>query len=596
MNKQDPAGTGPHAPNSPSLHSNSPSAPANTNPLTSSASADRGLAENGTRWMRLTTDGRRLKELVRAGYFWLKHNEKVVNDYNVYPVPDGDTGTNMMHTMRSAWEAIANLDEPNVGRMAKAVANGALRGSRGNSGIILSQLWRGFARSLEGKDVMDAQDMVLAFKESARTAYGGVSTPVEGTILTVARETAEGVEHAARNTHDTRALLGIAVQSADASVQRTPTLLKILKEAGVVDSGGYGLLIILSGMRRFLDGLPTELNSAEKISATDETRTDSHTGLPIQEGGWGYDVQYLIYAPRGRTLNVNAVRAAIEAMGDCPLVIGDEEVVKVHVHVPDPGVPISYGAQLGSLRDVVVEDMQAQSESFGEGKAVAAEEPLPEADIAVVAVASGAGLVRMFKDIGVRIVIEGGQTMNPSVDDFLNAIQKANARHVILLPNNGNIVMTAQQAAELSPVPAQVVPTKTLPQGIAAAISFNYTGSLDENTSNMVASLSRVTTGEITTSTRNVTINGVTVRDGQVIGLINDKLAVAGADVPDTLLDLLQKADAASHELITLYYGNGLTANDAEQVAEQVRATYPNQQVDVYAGDQPHYWFVIGIE
>jgi len=596
MNKQDPAGTGPHAPNSPSLHSNSPSAPANTNPLTSSASEDSGLAETGTRWMRLTTDGRRLKELVRAGYFWLKHNEKVVNDYNVYPVPDGDTGTNMMHTMRSAWEAIANLDEPNVGRMAKAVANGALRGSRGNSGIILSQLWRGFARSLEGKDVMDAQDMVLAFKESARTAYGGVSTPVEGTILTVARETAEGVEHAARNTHDTRALLGIAVQSADASVQRTPTLLKILKEAGVVDSGGYGLLIILSGMRRFLDGLPTELNSAEKISATDETRTDSHTGLPIQEGGWGYDVQYLIYAPRGRTLNVNAVRAAIEAMGDCPLVIGDEEVVKVHVHVPDPGVPISYGAQLGSLRDVVVEDMQAQSESFGEGKAVAAEEPLPEADIAVVAVASGAGLVRMFKDIGVRIVIEGGQTMNPSVDDFLNAIQKANARHVILLPNNGNIVMTAQQAAELSPVPAQVVPTKTLPQGIAAAISFNYTGSLDENTSNMVASLSRVTTGEITTSTRNVTINGVTVRDGQVIGLINDKLAVAGADVPDTLLDLLQKADAASHELITLYYGNGLTANDAEQVAEQVRATYPNQQVDVYAGDQPHYWFVIGIE
>ena len=331
-------------------------------------------------------------------------------------------------------------------------------------------------------------------------------------------------------------------------------------------------------------------------SRTDSAHTDSHTGLPIQEGGWGYDVQYLIYAPRGRALNMNAIRAAIEAMGDCPLVMGDEAVVKVHVHVPDPGVPISFGAQHGSLRDVVVEDMQAQSESFGEAKAEFADEPLPEVEIATIAVASGAGLVRMLKDIGVRVVIEGGQTMNPSVDDFLNAIQKANAQHVILLPNNGNIVMTAQQAAELSPVPAKVVPTKTLPQGIAAAISFNHAGNLDENADNMAESSRRVTTGEITTSTRNVTINDVSVRDGQVIGLINDKLAVAGEGVSDTLLALLNKTDAANHELITLYYGNGLTAADAEQVAEQVRAAYPNQQVDVYAGDQPHYWFVIGIE
>ena len=591
MNNQDPATAGPNAHNSSSLHSTSQTVPPQAGQATPQA-AD-------SRWMRLTTDGRRLKELVRAGYYWLKHNEKIVNDYNVYPVPDGDTGTNMMHTMRAAWEAIASLDEPNVGRMAKAVANGALRGSRGNSGIILSQLWRGFARSLDGKDVMDAQDMVIAFKESARTAYGGVSMPVEGTILTVARETAEGVENASRNTHDTRALLNVAVQAADASVQRTPTLLKILKEAGVVDSGGYGLLVILSGMQRFLDGLPTDVDDKaanHAQSASDDARTDSHTGLPIQEGGWGYDVQYLIYAPRGCALNVEAVRAAIEAMGDCPLVIGDEDVVKVHVHVPDPGVPISYCAQLGSLRDVVVEDMQAQSEEFGEAKAESSEEIHPEADIAMIAVASGAGLVRLLKDIGVRIVIEGGQTMNPSVEDFLNAIQKANARQVILLPNNGNIVMTAQQAAELSPVPTQVVPTKTIPQGIAAAISFNATGSLDENSSNMVESLSRVTTGEITISTRNVTINGVSVRDGQVIGLINDKLAVAGEAVPDTLLALLDKTNAASHELITLYYGNGLTTADANVVATQVRAMYPNQQVDVYAGDQPHYWFVIGIE
>jgi hypothetical protein len=330
-------------------------------------------------------------------------------------------------------------------------------------------------------------------------------------------------------------------------------------------------------------------------------KKDSHTGLPMppeQEGGWGYDVQYLIYAPRGAKLDVSAIRKDIEAMGDCPLVMGDEDIVKVHVHVPDPGVAISYGVKHGSLRDVVVEDMQAQSEEFGEKKTEdrKQEAEFPEADVAIIAVASGAGLVRTFKDIGVRIVIEGGQTMNPSVDDFLNAIHSANAKSLVLLPNNGNIVMTAQQAAQMSEIPAKVVPTKTLPQGIAAAIAFNFSGGLDDNAANMTESAKRVTTGEITVSTRNVTINDVTVRDGQIIGLINDKLAVAGEGIADTLLALLEKADAASQELITLYYGNGTTAEQAEVMAEQVRTVYPNQQVDVYEGGQPHYWYVVGIE
>jgi hypothetical protein len=553
--------------------------------------------------MRLTTDGQRFKALVRAGYLWLKQNEGTVNNLNVYPVPDGDTGTNMMHTMRSAWEAIANLENANVGAVAKAVSNGALRGSRGNSGIILSQLWRGFAKSLDGKEVMDAVDMVAAFKEAAKTAYGGVSTPVEGTILTVARETAEALEYASKSTHDTRALFETAVSACNDSVQRTPTLLKILKDAGVVDSGGYGLYVILSGILRELNGQPIE-------DVASDVKKDSHTGLPMppeQEGGWGYDVQYLIYAPRGTKLDVSTIRKDIEAMGDCPLVMGDEDIVKVHVHVPDPGVAISYGVTHGSLRDVVVEDMQAQSEEFGEKKTEDStatgqsrsqkpETGFPEVEVAMIAVASGAGLVRTFKDIGVRIVIEGGQTMNPSVDDFLDAINKANAKSLVLLPNNGNIVMTAQQAAQLSEVPVKVVPTKTLPQGIAAAIAFNFAGGLDENATGMTESAKQVTTGEITISTRNVTINDVTVRDGQIIGLINDKLAVAGEGIGDTLMALLEKADAASHELITLYYGNGTTAAEAEAMAEQVRAVYPNQQVDVYEGGQPHYWYVVGIE
>jgi hypothetical protein len=554
-----------------------------------------GLPDSNSRpnRARLTMDGRRLKELVKAGYLWLRQQEEVVNGYNVYPVPDGDTGTNMMHTMRSAWEAIANMDEPHVGTVAKAVSNGALRGSRGNSGIILSQLWRGFARSLDHKDVCDAQDLAAAFKEAAKTAYAGVSTPVEGTILTVGRETAEAVELAAHHTHDMRKLLEVAKAESYEAVQRTPNLLKILKDAGVIDSGGYGLHVILEGMWRLVNNLPVE-DGSRAVSALN--RGIGAEAELQQEGGWGYDVQYLIYARTGASLDVTRIRADIEAMGECPLVMGDEAIVKVHVHVPDPGVAISYGAALGSLRDVVVEDMQAQSEAFVPQNVTPPEESLPEVETAMIAVASGDGLVRAFKDVGARIVIEGGQTMNPSVDDFLNAIRRANARSVILLPNNGNIVMTAQQAAGLSDIPATVVPTKTIPQGVAAAIAFNFTAGADENVEAMRDAASRVTTGEITTSTRNVTINGVSVRDGQTIGLINDKLAVAGEGVEDTLLALLAQTDAAERELITLYHGNGMSDADAQAIAAKVRAAYPAQQVDLIPGLQPHYFFVVGIE
>ena len=578
------------------------------NPLADSTSPDNptatsaDVAQTGRqpyRRMRLTIDGRRLRELVRAGYFWLKQQEEVVNNLNVYPVPDGDTGTNMMHTMRAAWEAVVNLDEPHIGRLAKAVSSGALRGSRGNSGIILSQLWRGFARSLDGKEVMDAHDMAAAFREASKTAYSGVSTPVEGTILTVSRETADAVEYGAKDTFDMRRLMTIASEAAFDSVQRTPNLLKILKEAGVVDSGGYGLYVILAGMVRHLNGQPVDEDVAVTRTAS---ATSAEHGLPQQAGGWGYDVQYLIYAPKGQALDVQAVRRDIEAMGDCPLVMGDVDVVKVHVHVPDPGVPISYGAKLGSLRDVVVEDMQAQSEEFGDDKAhasgqkAASSEPLAEVDVAFVTVASGEGIANTFKDIGARVVIAGGQTMNPSVDDFLIAIKQAHAKHTVLLPNNGNIVMTAQQAAQLSELPATVVPTKTIPQGIAAAIAFNFGGDVDSNISAMNAASQRVITGEVTLSTRNVTLNGVTVRDGQTIGLINDKLAVGGESPLETLLATLEKAGAASHELITLYYGNNVTQAEAESVTARVRAAYPDQQVDLYMGGQPHYYYIAGIE
>jgi DAK2 domain fusion protein YloV len=541
---------------------------------------------------RLTVDGRRLKELVRAAYLWLQQREEVVNSYNVYPVPDGDTGTNMMHTMRSAWEAIANLDEPNIGLVARAISNGALRGSRGNSGIILSQLWRGFARSLDRKEICDAQDLAAAMKEAAKTAYSGVSTPVEGTILTVARETAEAVEAAARHTHDMRQLLTIAKEAAYESVQRTPSLLRILKEAGVIDSGGYGLFVILEGMWRLVNGMPVEGEAS--LMQSNRMNTSAHLE---REGGWGYDVQYLIYARAGQRLNVEQIRADIEAMGECPLVLGDESIVKVHVHVSDPGIPLSYGARLGSLRNVVVEDMQAQSEAFAAQQRTApTEETLAPVEVAVIAVASGRGVVRAFKEAGVRIVVEGGQTMNPSVEDFLTAIQQAKARSVILLPNNSNILMTAQQAAALSEVQTFIVPTRTIAQGIAAAIAFNPQASAVENANAMSEAAQRVRTGEITISTRDATIDGLSVRAGQIIGLLDDKLVVAEDTVAGALLALLRRADADKYELIMLFYGNGLSQTDAETIADAVRQTYPAQQIELIAGDQPHYYFIVSIE
>jgi DAK2 domain fusion protein YloV len=541
---------------------------------------------------RLTVDGRRLKELVRAAYLWLQQREEVVNGYNVYPVPDGDTGTNMMHTMRSAWEAIANLDEPNIGLVARAISNGALRGSRGNSGIILSQLWRGFARSLDRKEICDAQDLVAAMKEAAKTAYSGVSTPVEGTILTVARETAEAVEAAAQHTHDLRQLLTIAKEAAYESVQRTPSLLKILREAGVIDSGGYGLFVILEGMWRLVNGMPVE----GQASLTQSNRTNTPAHLE-REGGWGYDVQYLIYARSGQRLNVEQIRADIEAMGECPLVLGDESIVKVHVHVSDPGIPLSYGARLGSLRDVVVEDMQAQSEAFAAQQQTApAEETLNPVEVAVIAVASGRGIARAFKEAGVRVVVEGGQTMNPSVEDFLTAIQQAKARSAILLPNNSNILMTAQQAAALSELETFVVPTRTIAQGIAAAIAFNPQASAVENASAMSEAAQRVLTGEITISTRDATIDGLSIRAGQIIGLLDDKLVVAEDTIAGALLALLRRAEADNYELITLFYGNGLPQTDAETIADAVQQSYPAQQIELIAGDQPHYYFIVSIE
>jgi len=544
--------------------------------------------------VRLITDGQGFKQLVKAGLVWLQHHQAAINALNVYPVPDGDTGTNMVLTMRSAWAEIEESPERNVGRMAHQMAHGALMGARGNSGVILSQIWRGFARSLDGKDIYRADDLVAACREASETAYKGVVKPVEGTILTVARAVADAAAEAAERTDNLVRVLERMVFAAHETVVLTPSLLPVLEEAGVVDAGGQGLFVILEGMLRYMRG-ETVVEDARLSDSVDLT---SERVEPV-EVGYEYDVQFLVV---GEELDVAAVRGRIAEMGECPLVVGDPTTLKIHVHVPDPGVPISYGASLGSLRDVVVEDMQAQYQDFVAEQELSSVSPAlsqPRQDMGdtgVVAVVPGDGLHRVFQSLGVGAIVHGGQTMNPSTEDILNAIETLPTDQVVVLPNNSNIVLAAEQSCELSSKAAAVVPTKFIPQGIAALLALNYQSDLDANVNAMRSAMGEVETGEVTTATRSATIDGVAVTEGEVIGLHNGHLKVSGESIEHTVQALLEEMASPYYEIITLYYGEGVSKNAANALADCLRESWPEHEVEVIAGGQPHYHYILSME
>ena len=547
-----------------------------------------------------TCDGQAFKVLVQAGLAWLEQNYEEVNALNVFPVPDGDTGTNMMLTMRSAYGEIANSEETHVGKVAGQVYNGALMGARGNSGVILSQLWRGFARGVEQDAAISADGLVRGFQEAVRMAYQAVQEPVEGTMLTVAREASEEAVEAIKSDASLPAVLTRVVERAHLSVARTPELLPVLAEAGVVDSGGKGLAYVLEGMLRAMRG--ESLVAQEAVKATEALRSQL---MPEDEEGYGYDVQYLI---KGEGLDVAAVRQHIESIGWSTLVVGDDNLIKVHVHVHNPGEAIGYGASQGVLLDVVVENMQEQYQTFVTERggprltaATAAAEPSPphveEGTIAVVTVAPGEGLTRIFYSLGAARVISGGQTMNPSMKDILEAVNGLPTDKVVILPNNKNIFMSAEQAAQAANgKDVRVVPTKTIPQGISALLALDPHGDLDETVEMMGESSEMVETGEVTISTRNATVDGIKVREGQIIGLHNDKMAVAGSDVTGVVTDLLAKMGADQLELITLYSGEGISREEAEALIEHLTGLYPNHEIELREGGQPHYYYILSVE
>ncbi len=554
-----------------------------------------------------TLDGRRLKSMVSAALAWLRYHQDSINALNVFPVPDGDTGTNMMLTMTSAWDEIAEIDEPHVGRLMTKLAHGALMGARGNSGVILSQIWRGFAHGLDGHGQITSENVTEAMQRATDTAYKGVVKPVEGTILTVVRDMADEAAVAAHETPDLMAFFTRLVERAHASVARTPSLLPVLRQAGVVDSGGQGLYVIFEGMLREMKGLPMAEAPIGVTAVTDLSLAAHPGGEEFLEfdAAYPYDVQFLIM---GTGLDVSRIREGIEAMGDCPLTVGDASVVKIHVHVADPGAPISYGARFGSIRDVVVEDMQAQYEAYTASRSgqTSAEEvaappvsllvPNEPVAVSVVAVSAGEGMANVFYSLGATAVVEGGQTMNPSTAQILDAVNSATSDQVIVLPNNKNILMAAQQAAEVSDKQVRVVPTRTIPQGVAALLALDQDAALDDNAEAMYASSLDVITGEVTWATRDVELNGLAVSEGDAIGLLEDELVVDARSFEEAVRWLLAEAELDDRELVTLYYGEQVSAEQAEELVQLLMDLYPDLEFEVVAGGQPHYPYIMSIE
>jgi len=540
-------------------------------------------------------DGQSLKRLVEAGMTWLRTNQQIVNALNVFPVPDGDTGTNMLLTLTSAYNEVKDSGEKHLGKMANLVAKGALMGARGNSGVILSQLWRGFARAVQDHATLDAETLVKAFAESRDTAYKGVVRPVEGTILTVSKGIAAGTEASLGSAHDAIDILEAAVKSADESVKQTPELLPVLKQAGVVDSGGKGLFFILEGMLRHVYGesLDTPLISVHALSAMNFENA-------MQEVEEGQDYEVVVdFFPQGE-LDLPKFYGQLEEMGTSIQVGEGDGMYRMHIHVPleKRYEPIDYIMGIGTITKVAMENLLAQMDDIQKS---AAKQPLKFAavepgQIAVVVVSPGTGLSRIFASLGVAAVVAGGQTMNPSTQDILAAFENLPTDKIIILPNNKNIVMAANQAKEVTVKQVAVVPSRTVPQGLAAMLSLQPDGEVDAVAEKMTKALSLVKTGEITVATRTVEIDGVSVKDGQVIALLDGKLVVSAGSVEEGCLGLLEKAGAMEHEIITLFYGLDMPHTEANRIADMVRAKYPKQEVEVQEGGQPHYHFIVSIE
>ncbi len=535
-----------------------------------------------------------LKRALLGSLSWLAANQEEVNRLNVFPVPDGDTGTNMLLTLQSAVEDIKDSPATEVGKIARITAHGALMGARGNSGVILSQIFRGFGNAVQNKTELKPSELANAFEEAANAAYRAVIKPTEGTILTVAREAGRAATAAAQDPNATAAsVIKAAAQGAKAAVEKTPSQLQILREAGVVDAGGYGLQIMIEGMLKSVEEAGVDL---DKIVPSAKLPAAAQVSMELPEEGWGYCTEFLI---EGKDLDVERIRKEIAALGNSVLVVGEPELVKVHVHTDDPSRVIALASGHGSLLKLNVGDMSTQHkrilEQSANGVSQAHQERRPNG-VGVVAVVAGRGLVEIFRGLGVDAIVEGGQTMNPSTQDMLEAVKQVPYDDVLLLPNNKNVVPAAEQVVGLSDKNVRIVHTHSIPQGVAAMVAFNPERPLKDNRKAMEEAVAHVQTIEVTHAVRDTRSNGMRVKKGDVIALINDHLKHAGRDYGQVVKESLEDLKPDKYELVTIYRGEGASDQDTNTLSEAIKGSFPALEVEVQPGGQEHYPFILSVE
>ncbi|MGN0514217.1 MAG: DAK2 domain-containing protein [Lachnospiraceae bacterium] len=554
--------------------------------------------------MAITTiDARMLQKMFLAGAKNLETNKEWINELNVFPVPDGDTGTNMTLTILSAAKEAGAIENPTMADLAKAISSGSLRGARGNSGVILSQLFRGFTKEIANYDVIDSLVLAAAVTRAVDTAYKAVMKPKEGTILTVAKGAAEKVVELSETTDDLEEIISKTIEHAEYVLSKTPDMLPVLKQAGVVDSGGQGLVVVLKGA--FDAFLGKEIDFEITPQTTAKVNTDAVADeVDIK---FGYCTEFIVMLEKKFTEKDELeFKAYLESIGDSIVCVADDEIVKIHVHTNDPGLAIQKGLSYGSLTRMKIDNMREEhhekvikeAEKQAAMQKAATQAPAePEKEFGFISVSAGEGLSEIFKGLGADYIIEGGQTMNPSTEDMLNAIARVNAKNVFILPNNSNIILAATQAASIEESKnVVVVPTKTIPQGIAAMINFEMNKSVDENLSDMKDAIENVKTGQVTYAVRDTVIDDKEIKENDIMGIGDKTILSVGQDIEETTLELIDKLVDDDSEFISIYYGSDVDEKTAEHLMSAVEEAYPDIEVALEVGGQPIYYYILSVE
>lgn len=555
---------------------------------------------------RFKIDGHDLQSMLINAANSLQDNKEYVNSLNVFPVPDGDTGTNMSMTFKSAVSEIENIQNKSISEIAKRVSKGALMGARGNSGVILSQIFRGIAKGLEGLDEADAYALANSIKEGANYAYKAVMRPTEGTILTIIKAAGESAINSSES--DIIKLLENVCNHSEKVLNKTPDMLPALKAAKVVDAGGMGLLIIFKGMHSALKNNIKAKVKEEEEEVTSTGHASAQASMNVEDIEFGYCTEFFVKTMEAADKSQD-LKMILEPMGDSMIVVGLDDIIKVHIHTNDPGLVLSEAVKLGELSKIKIDNMREQHRQILEleyastqvendkDDHVVEQASIEEKEYAFIAVSMGSGLKHIFEELGVDSVIEGGQTMNPSTQDILDQIHKINAKNIFVLPNNKNIIMAAEQAADLAEKNVVVIPTKAIPQGVTAITVFNEEDAIDENIEKMKEAIANVSTGSVTYAVRDTEMEGKIIKEGNILGLVENKITEVGKDIYDVCNNIINNmVKKGETELITIFYGKDCDADKVEEFVGDLEDKYPNIDIQYYSGEQPLYYFIVSVE